>query len=75
MTQAINTPAKANDLKLVVRNTGTNGKKIKIDRVYVVVTYSTSTSRANNTPLLAVSAIPVMGMMTVAFSLSRRLKA
>lgn len=37
VTTAINTAAKVNDLKVIIRNAGTNGKKIKIDRVYVVV--------------------------------------
>ncbi|NJM70758.1 MAG: hypothetical protein HC862_11285 [Scytonema sp. RU_4_4] len=50
MTSTINTPALVNDLKVVVRNTGTNGKKIKIDRVYVVVTYSGGTSSSTLSP-------------------------
>jgi hypothetical protein len=45
VTQWINTPAKINDLKLVIRNNDTAGKKSRIDRVYVVVTYRTTPSK------------------------------
>jgi subtilisin family serine protease len=39
VTTWINTAAKVNDLKFVVRNSDREGKKTKIDRVYLVVTY------------------------------------
>jgi hypothetical protein len=39
VTSIIKTPAQVNDLNVIVRNQGSNGKKIKLDRVYVVVTY------------------------------------
>ena len=39
MTASVNTAAKANDVKLVFLNNDYNGKKIKIDRAYVKVTY------------------------------------
>jgi Calcineurin-like phosphoesterase len=35
----INTPGLVNNLKFVARNSDANGKKTKLDRVYVVVTY------------------------------------
>ncbi len=44
VTAAINTPARANDLKFVLRNTGTNGKKSLLDRVSVSVSYTVAPS-------------------------------
>jgi hypothetical protein len=35
----VNTTSRVNDLKLTVRNNAGNGKKIRNDRVYVIVTY------------------------------------
>lgn len=40
VTPWITTGVKANDLKLVVRNGATNGKKVKIDRVFLLVRYA-----------------------------------
>jgi Calcineurin-like phosphoesterase len=40
VTSTINSPARANDLKLVVRNTATNGKKANVDRVFATVAYA-----------------------------------
>ena len=40
VSAAINTPDRVNDLKLRLRNNATNGKKSKIDRAWVVVTYT-----------------------------------
>lgn len=76
VTSAITTAARVNDLKFVVRNTATNGKKIKVDRVYVVVTYSTTTSSTStSTTLLTASSIPVLALTTITFGLSRRRRA
>ncbi len=40
VTATIDTPAKANDLKFVIRNNSSNGKKSMVDRVHAVVEYS-----------------------------------
>ena len=45
VTQWITTGAQANDLKLVVHNRDTVGKKVKLDSVFLIVRYTTSQRR------------------------------
>lgn len=41
VTASLNTAARVNDAIFVARNNATNGKKTKLDRVTLVVTYTT----------------------------------